>query len=140
MSGHLVTTKRKQHYYPLGDFDSSVSLGVESIVRLPFCLPFPEFVCCLREAITAASKRLITSGSKEKQQETIEGFCASSSRNGRCPLFIVIRLLSAGRILLYLFLQNTVNLGGGSRACLYSSKSEEGLGAYSVLQQQISPM
>ena len=26
------------------------------IVRLPFCLPFPAFVCCFREAITEALK------------------------------------------------------------------------------------
>ena len=65
-------------------FDEIVSCWeLNRSVRLPFCLRFPEFVCCLREAITEASKRLNISGLKVKQQETIEGF------------------LSAGRILLY---------------------------------------
>ena len=103
-------------------FDEIVSCWeLNRSVRLPFCLRFPEFVCCLREAITEASKRLNISGLKVKQQETIEGFCQLEG------YFCI------------LFLQNTVNLGVGSRACLYRSKAEV-LGAYSVLKQQISLM
>jgi hypothetical protein len=87
----------------------SVSLGVESIVRLPFCLPFPEFVCCLRVAFTCHCVFswvcvLFARGHNWSFEEikylVFEGETAGDNR----------RLLPAGRILLYLFLQNTVNL------------------------------
>ena len=70
MSGHLVTTKWKHHYYPwcLSRWELNRS------VRLPFCFLFTEFVCCLCEAITEASRRLSIMGLKEKQQERIEAF------------------------------------------------------------------
>ena len=67
MSGHLVTTKQKQHLPSARCyFDLIVSRWeLNRIVHLPFCVPFSEFACCLHEAITEASKRLSNSGLKE---------------------------------------------------------------------------